>query len=140
KCADDIGRSSVVADKGAGLEQVGSAIAQRVDAEVGAAAGEREARDRVRREAVVGTNSGTVDAAACVVRAERNGIAIGPLRSSIAGGPHTPALLKGRCNGRRLGVDGRIRIAFTPGAVLRSVSEVFLGIARRAATSAKTIA
>jgi hypothetical protein len=59
-----------VPDERAGLKQVGSAGAKSVDAEIGAAASQRKARQRVRREAVVGSYSGAEEAAAGVVRSD----------------------------------------------------------------------
>src|ERR1700721_4664905 len=77
------------------------------NAETGAAAGQRETRDRIWRDAIVGADGGAGDTAGRAVGAER-GIAVGGLRAAIARRPYAPALLKGRR--RRLG-EHRIGVA-----------------------------
>ena len=90
-------------NKGAGLEQVGTSGAGSVDAEIGAAAGERKAGNRKRREPIVGADRGAVDAAGRAVRSQRR-IAVGGLRSAEARRPDAPVLSTAdRRRQRRLG-------------------------------------
>jgi hypothetical protein len=63
ECGGEEGGALGMAEIGAGLEQVGIAAAAIDDIEVGAAAGQREARNRVGREAVAWRAATT---AACV--------------------------------------------------------------------------
>ena len=65
--AGDIGRADGVPHERAGLEQVGAAAAAVRDAETGAAAGQRKARDRERRDAIVGADRGAGDAQVVVL-------------------------------------------------------------------------
>ena len=51
----DIGRTRIMPDEGTGLEQIGPSSAGIGDAVIGAAPRQREAGDRERREAIVGT-------------------------------------------------------------------------------------
>src|SRR5215475_16183812 len=102
-----------------GLEQVGAAAAQSVgQREVGAAAGERKARNRVRREAVVGTGREAPDAAGRAGSSE-DVIAVGGLRAAEAGRPHAPARVVDFAQ-RRLAIKRGIGVAF----VLRTLLAV----------------
>ncbi len=115
--------------EGAGLEQVGAPAARAIDAEVGAAAGKRKARQRIRREPVVGADRGAIDAARGVVRARR-GVAVGGLRTAEARRPHAPAWRE-RHKRRRLGVDRRQRVIRL--ARLRIAERLLVGVAGRTA-------
>ena len=102
--AGEIGPAGIVADEGAGLEQVGTAGADIGDAEIGAAAGQREAGHRERREAIVGADRRAGDAAGRTVRSEC-GVAVGRLRAAKACRPHAPAPIVAVAQ-RRLGEHG----------------------------------
>ena len=67
----DVGRADVVADESAGLEQIRAAGAETRDAEIGAAAGERETGQRIAREAMVGAHGKTERTRGRVVRSQR---------------------------------------------------------------------
>ena len=89
----DIGGADVVANEGAGLEQVRAAGAETADAEIGAAAGERKTGQRVAREAIVGADRKTERARGRVVRSER-GVARGVAAAAEGGAPDAPALIE----------------------------------------------
>ncbi len=76
---------------GAGLEQIGAAGAEIGDAEIGPAAGQRKADQRIRRKPVISADGGPKHAACRIVGAESR-IAIRGLRAAEACGPHAPAL------------------------------------------------
>ena len=67
----DVSVADVVANEGAGLEQIRAPGAETGNAEIGAAAGERKAGQRVAREAIVGADRKTERARGRVVRSER---------------------------------------------------------------------
>src|SRR3954453_18143248 len=89
----------------AGLEQVRTSAAAIGDREAGAAAGQRESRNRVWRKEIVRSHGSAEDAAGCGVRSQR-GVAVGGLRAAEARGPHAPARLVGawRLGEHRVGV------------------------------------
>ena len=68
----DIGRTEIVPAEDAGLEQVGRAAAERVGERIaGAAAGEREAEQGIRRDLVVGAADDALDARRGVLRSDQ---------------------------------------------------------------------
>lgn len=76
------------------------------DAEIGAAATERESSGRVWRQQKIRTDGGARDATGRRVRADRR-VAVRGLRSAETGGPDVPA----RHGYKPLGGDGRKRVA-----------------------------
>src|SRR6185436_19079599 len=106
--AGEISGADTVPDERTGLEQVGTPGAVIGDAETGAAAGQREAGDGERREAIVGTNSRAID-----LRRRRIGaghaIAVRRLRAAEASRPHAPALLE-RHRNWCLAINRRLRV------------------------------
>ena len=95
RLAGDIGRADVVANEGAGLEQILAPGAEAADTEIGAAAGDREAGQRIARQAIVSANRNTERARGRIVRSERR-IARRAAAAAIGRAPDTPALIEQR--------------------------------------------
>ena len=89
--AGEIGGADIVADETAGLEHVGASAAEAVDAEIGAAAGERKTRQRIRRDPEVRAGGKTERARGGVVRSEHRGSPLVLAAAAIGRAPQAPA-------------------------------------------------